>query len=123
MADLTIGEVGKQLQFSLTTTDFTQTPPAQIPLDLTNASSVQLLFAVTSPNGPPKAPKTVNMTIVGSPTAGIVSYTFIGTDLVQPAEMGKNGVFRFAVKVNFPSSIVFFSNFDGSLSVKSDATL
>lgn len=123
MADLTIGEVGKQLQFSLTTTDFTQNPPAQIPLDLTTATSVQLLYAITTPNGPPKAPVTKTMTIASPPTAGIVTYIFTGTDLAAPPEMGKNGIFRFAIKVNFPSSVVLYSNFDGSLTIKSDATL
>lgn len=123
MADLTIGEVGKILQFSLTTTDFTQSPPAQIPLDLTLATSVQLLYAITSPTGPPKATQTKTMTIASPPTSGVVTYTFVANDLQQPAEMGKNGIFRFAIKVNFPSSVVFYSNFDGSLSIKSDVTL
>lgn len=123
MADLTIGEVGKQLQFTLKTTDFTQNPPALIPLDLTTATGVQLLYAITNPTGPPKAPQSKNMTIVNPPTSGVVSYTFTGTDLMQPPEMGKNGVFRFAIKVTFPSSAVFFSNFDGTLSIKSDALL
>lgn len=123
MADLTIGEVGKQLQFTLLTTDYTKSPPVQIPLDLTTATSVQLLYAITNSSGPLKAPTTKTMTIASPKTSGVVTYTFTGTDLAQPDEMGKNGVFRFAVKVNFPSSSVLYSNFDGSLSIKSDDSL
>jgi hypothetical protein len=123
VADLTIGEVGKQLQFTLMTTDYSQSPPAQIPLDLTTATSVQLLYAITSLQGPLKSPTTKTMTIVSPATSGVVTYTFASGDLAQPAEMGKNGVFRFSIKVNFPGSSVLYSNFDGSLSVKTDAEL
>lgn len=123
MADLTIGEVGKQLQFTLMTADYTTSPPTQIPLDLTTATSVQLLYAITNSSGPPKSPTTKTMTIASPPTSGVVTYTFASGDLAQPAEMGKNGVFRFSIKVNFPGSSVLYSNFDGVLSIKQDATL
>jgi hypothetical protein len=123
VADLTIGEIGKQLKFSLVTTDYTQSPPAQIPLDLTTATSVQLLYAITNPTNPPKAPTTKSMVVGSPPTSGVVTYTFGAGDLTQPPEMGKNGVFRFAIKVNFPASVLLYSNFDGQLSIKEDVTL
>lgn len=126
MSDLTVGEIGKVLQLNLVTTDYTQNPPAQVPLDLTSATSVQLVYVITSPNSPVKAPTpatTKNMTIVSPPTLGIVSYTFQSGDLAQPPEMGKNGVFRFSIKVTFASGSILYSNSDGQLTVKEDATL
>ena len=64
MSDLTLGEVGKQLIVALYTIDQTQNPPAQVPLNLTNAA-VTLQWAISDPNYRTKAPdKVVTMGII-----------------------------------------------------------
>jgi hypothetical protein len=124
MADLTVGEIGKVLQLNLVDIDQTKTPPASIPLDLTNAQSVFLLWSITPINAPPTAPGSPrNMSIVGSPANGVVSYAFVVNDLVAPAGMGKNGQFRFSVKVLFTNSNVLYPAMDGLLSIKDDSVL
>ena len=122
MADLTIGEIGVVLQVTLQSLDSSQNPPVQIPLDLTGAT-VTLLYVLSSPNEKPKTPVSRNMTIVGTPTAGVVKYTFASNDLVAPPEVSKNGVFRYSIKIVFPSGTVFYTNEDAQLTVKDDSSL
>jgi len=121
MADLTIGDIGNSLVINLVCLDSSVSPPAQIPLDLTDATAVNLLFTITAPGYPAKVPKTVAMSIVGSPTNGQVQYVFQSGDLAAPPEMGKNGVFRFSIQIQFQNGNVLYTDSDGLLSIKNDA--
>ena len=121
MADLTIGEVGKVLQLDLVNVDQTVNPFQKVPLDLTAATEVDLLYAIASPKEKPKTFTKVQMVISNAPN-GIVKYVFQNGDLVKPPEMGKDGVFRYAVKVTFPTQILY-SNYDGQLTIKDDSVL
>jgi len=121
MADLTIGEIGNILQVNLVTVDSTQTPPVQTPLDVTGAT-VTLLYAITAPNNPPKAPTLVTMAIINS-TGGVVQYVFKFGDLAKPSEMGKNGVFRFSIRITYPNGNVLQTAVDGQLTIKDDSLL
>lgn len=124
MADLTIGEVGKVLQLNLVNVDQTVNPNVQNPLDLTSATSVQIKWLICDQGSVPLAPSaTKTMTIVGSPVNGIVNYTFLAGDLVAPLGMGKDGVFRYTVVVNFPAGGVLYPVIDGKLTIKNDAVL
>jgi hypothetical protein len=124
MADLTVGEIGKVLQLNLVDIDQTQSPPASIPLDLTNAQSVFLFWSITAiaaPPTPPGSPR--SMSIVGPAVNGVVSYAFLAGDLAAPPGMGKTGQFRFSVKVLFTNSNVLYPAYDGLLSIKDDSIL
>lgn len=124
MSDLTIGEVGKVLQLNLINVDTTQVPPVNSPLDLTGAN-VFLSWIITAPGAKPPAPPTaVNkaMTIINA-TGGVVQYTFASNDLVAPGSMGKNGLFKFSVKVQYPPSVTLYSALDGQLTIKDDSVL
>ena len=124
MADLTVGEIGKILQLNLVNVDQTQTPPVYNPLDLTNVATVDLLFVITDSQAKPKSPVTSKqMSILSPPTSGIVQYTFQAGDLVAPPEMGKYGVFRYSVQVNYTGGSVLYAVLDGQLSIKNDAEL
>jgi hypothetical protein len=125
MADLTIGEIGITLQEQLLSVDQTQSPPASTPLDLTNVSSVALSYYITAPgNSSPQPPvKTVPMGILGSPTNGVVFYVFAAGDLVKPANMVKDGVFRYTIKITFNNGNVFYPISDGVLTIKDDSIL
>ena len=122
MADLTIGEVGNTLQLNLINVDETQSPPVSTPLNLTGAT-VQLTFVIAEQNSKPLAPsQTRPMSITNSP-GGIVQYVFVASDLVKPPTMGKDGVFRYSVKVTFNTGLILISAFDGKLSIKDDSVL
>jgi hypothetical protein len=121
MADLTIGEVGIILQATLQSVDNTTIPPTIGPLDLTGAT-ITLLFAIADTNERPKAPRTVLMSIVDAPN-GVVQYVFQAGDLVQPPEMGKFGVFRYSIKVVYPSGKILYTDTNGLLTIKGDAQL
>lgn len=125
MSDLTIGDIGVTLQEQLLALDITQTPPTSIPLDLTAVQKVELLFLIVPPNSnPPQVPtKTVLMGILGDPKNGTVFYDFQSTDLVKPSAMGKDGVFKYAIRVTFNNGDIFYSNTDGQLTIKSDDVL
>lgn len=123
MADLTIGEVGNTLQLNLINVDQSTSPPTSSPLDLSGATQVQLSFVITNVKSKPQAPAlTRNMTIVNAP-GGIVQYVFVSNDLVAPLNMGKDGVFRYSVKVTFNTGMILISAEDGQLTIKNDATL
>jgi hypothetical protein len=125
MSDLTIGDVGVTLQEQLLGQDLTQDPPVQTPLDLTNAQKVELLFLIVPPNSTPPQPpvKTVLMSILSPPTNGVVFYSFQAGDLVAPLGMGKNGVFKFSIRVTFNNGNIFYTNIDGQFSIKDDSVL
>lgn len=125
MADLTIGEIGIVVQQQLMAQDLTQSPPVQTPLDLTNAQKVEMLFFIGPPNySPPQPPvKTVLMGILSPPSSGTVFYSFQSGDLSKPSNMGKNGVFKYAIRVTFNNGNVFYTNFDGQFTIKDDSVL
>ena len=123
MADLTIGEVGNVLQLNLVSIDQTQSPPARIPLDLTNATQVRLSWVIVDQTAQPQPPSNnVNMQITNAPV-GVVQYTFLPGDLVKPPTMSKNGLFRFTVKVTFSTGVILIAAQDGLLTIKDDAVL
>jgi hypothetical protein len=125
MADLTLGEVGKQLVINLYKIDNTVSPPAQVPLNLTGAT-VTLSWIITDPNSQPLKPTNIVTMTILDPINGIVSYTFQAGDLVKsPAStMGKNGAFRFSVLATFPGgSTILYTNNDGLLAIKDDSIL
>lgn len=124
MADLTFGEVGKVIQFNLIDIDPTQSPPVELPLDLTNASEVDWIYSPASTNEKPNTFNitTVKMQIVNA-TGGIVQYALKAGDLPKPPDVGKNGVVRWCVKVTFNNGVILFSNFDGQFTVKDDSQL
>lgn len=121
MADLTIGEIGKVLQLNLVNLDQTVNPPQKTPLDLSTATAVSLLYAIANPNERPKAFVTKSM-VINNAVNGVVKYVFQSGDLDKPPEMGKDGVFRYSVKVVFPTQTLY-SNFDGQLTIKDDSVL
>jgi len=124
MADLTTGEVGKILQLNLVNVDQTQNPPVQSALDLTNASIVNLLYVITDSQGKPKSPViTKQMSVIGAPTLGVVQYVFQTNDLSAPPEMGKQGVFRYSVQVQFSGGAILYAVIDGQLTIKNDGVL
>lgn len=123
MADLSIGEVGKVLQLNLINVDTTQSPPVSGPLDLTNATNVQLTFVIADQNGRPKSPSQTRAMTITNALNGIVQYPFVSADLVKPSDMGKDGVFRFSVQVTFTGNVVLISSEDGKLSIKDDSLL
>ena len=125
MSDLTIGDVGIALQVQLMSQDLTQSPPAQVPLDLTNAQKVELLFSIQSPTSiTPQAPSnTVLMGILGIPSNGTVFYVFQAGDLVKPPGMGKNGVLKYTIRVTFNNGNVLYTNLDGQFTIKDDSVL
>ena len=125
MADLTVGEIGVTLQVQLNILDSSQSPPAQVPLDLTNATLVELLYLITDPISiPPAQPtKTVPMGILAPATSGTVFYNFVSGDLAKPAGMSKNGVFKYTIRVTFANSNVLYLQDDQILTIKDDGVL
>lgn len=124
MSDLTIGDVGVTFQVQLLGTDLSQNPPTSVPLDLTNAQKIELMFLITNPQSffqPPS--NTVLMGIVGSPINGTVFYDFQPGDLVKPANMSKDGVFKYSIKVTFNNGDVLHTSLDGQLTIKDDSVL
>lgn len=122
MADLTIGEVGVVLQCQLVSVNNSVNPPAQVPLDLTGASSIVFSFVITDPNARPQTPVTRSMLIVDAPN-GVVQYTFVSGDLVLPANMTKNGVVRYSIEIEYSNGNLFVTNEDGLLTIKDDSVL
>lgn len=124
MSDLTIGDT-PTFQVQLLAVDQSKNPPSSTPLDLTNATQVQLSWLITSPESPlqQQPTKTAPMGIVGNPTSGTVFYDFLPGDLVKPANMGKNGVFRYFVRVTFNNGMVLTTSSDGQLTIKDDSIL
>jgi hypothetical protein len=123
MSELTIGNIGTVLRVELLETDTSQNPPSQTPLDLTDAE-VTLLYAITDPTGPPKTPVERSMTVEGDPTTGIASYVFADGDLVTPPEMGKNGIFRYSIRIFYPDdNVTLYTDTDASLTIKDDSQL
>jgi len=125
MAELSIGEVGKTLQLNLINIDQTQAPPGSTPLDLTGAS-VYLSWLITASGAqPPAAPSAANkqMLVIPPATAGVVQYSFVSGDLVNPGNMGKYGLFKFSVKVVFAGGQTIYSALDGLLTIKDDSVL
>lgn len=122
MPDLTIGEIGVVLQVNLVSLDTSVNPPTQVPLDLTGATGVTLSYVITDPNARPQAPVSREMFIVDAPN-GIVQYTFVDGDLVLPANMTKNGVFRYSIEIEYSNGNLFVTNQDGLLTIKDDSIL
>lgn len=123
MAQLTIGEIGKVLQLNLTLVDQTVSPPIQKALDLTNVASVFLLYTISDVKGQQNTPTPRQMSIIGSPTLGVVQYAFALGDLVRPSNMGKNGVFRYSVQVNYTNGTVLYPTDDGKIAIKDDSVI
>jgi len=123
MADLTCGEIGKVFQANCVQVDQTQNPPVISPMDLTNASSVLLLYVITDSQGKFKTSIVSKTMTVTNPTGGIAQYTFLAGDLTAPAEMGKYGVFRYSIQVNFSGGAVLYGVIDGQLTIKNDSEL
>jgi hypothetical protein len=125
MADLTIGEVGKILQLNLINVDQTVSPYVCTPLDLTNATEVDLIYVIVGPGAQQPAPpfKTVPMIVLNPKTNGIVQYSFVFGDLVAPKNMGKNGLFKYTVEVKSAPNNVLYAALDGQLTIKDDSIL
>lgn len=125
MADLTIDDIGTVLHVQLLSLDSSQNPPVQTPLDLTNALKVELTYLITDPTAlsPALPTKTVQMSILSPPANGGVFYSFQAGDLAKPANMGKNGVFKYTIKVTFLGGNVLHINTDQQLTIKDDSVL
>jgi hypothetical protein len=121
MADLTFGEVGKIVQLDLINIDPTVSPPAQTPLDLTNATLVHFLYRITNANNKPSSPIFTKQMTVIFPTLGIAQYQWKTGDLVNNPNVGKYGVLRYAVRVTYNDGTILYSNLDGQFTIKDDS--
>jgi len=122
MAELTFGEIGITFQATINALDQTQSPPVTSPMNLTGAT-VFLLYGVAKNAQDPPVPTISRQMTILDPVNGIVQYTFQPGDLVKPSGVGKNAVFRYVVKIQFPNGNIFYTDTDKQFTIKDDSVL